>query len=486
LLWDVPPGLELILVQEGVAFQVMRDPHRLAFQGGRYVLFDSQRVSPGLVRARLSPDHIALDIDRVRRGEDVDPFEALVDHRSALVRWQVGGHALTERVARFPKAAIRARLIDRLRRAVTASGGLWARLAPFPFPFRAAFNFRADLDERDVDDYARFAHARRPLADCTTHFVSTSAYGQEPSVLADLLRYDTQSHGHYHVVYRDVEANRPNLRRAHDILSASGLGPIGFAAPHGRWNLGLDSVLEELGYQYSSEFQLGYDDMPYFPWRGDRFSRVLQVPIHPICEGLFFEDGAEHGSVVAEHLVAMVRAKIDAGEPAFVYGHPERRLARHPEILSAVADAIADESLLWRVTLTEFAAWWRWRLARRWSVVPRADGRYEVQLDDWSDEYPLGLEVRRGGHGGTIPLERPRTLLRLPDLAYETRNTRVDLPRPTILAPSATLRAALRKALDWETVTPIEELPTRSIPDRVKKGLRLWRAAKREREGVPR
>ena len=38
--------------------------------------------------------------------------------------------------------------------------------------------------------------------------------------------------------------------------------------------------------------RLNYDDLPFFPWRGDRFSAVLQVPIHPICEGLFFDAGA--------------------------------------------------------------------------------------------------------------------------------------------------------------------------------------------------
>ena len=75
------------------------------------------------------------------------------------------------------------------------AGGFWARLAPFPFPYRSAFNFRADLDEPVAEDYARFARARRPLADCCTHFVSTNAYGENPAVLQDLHRFDTQSHG---------------------------------------------------------------------------------------------------------------------------------------------------------------------------------------------------------------------------------------------------------------------------------------------------
>lgn len=483
LLWDTPSAVELVLAQEGVAHRVIRDPHPLAFRGGRFVLFDGRRVAASTVRARLAHDQVAIDVDRARRGEPVDPFRALVDHRAVNAQWEVGGTTLTERVARYDKALIRRRVVDRLRHAVNAAGGLWARLAAYPFPYRSAFNFRADLDETCVDDYARFARARRRLEDCCTHFVSTKAYGDVPAVLQDLHRFDTQSHGHYHVIYRDPEANRRNLTRADVLLRDSGFEPAGFAAPHGRWNVGLDRVLEGLGYAYSSDFQIGYDDLPFFPWCGDRFSTVLQVPIHPVSEGLFFDAGVSRGRAVADHLVRVVRGKIAAGEPAFVYGHPERRLGRHPEVLAALADAVAGAPLLWRVTLTEFALWWRWRAGQRWGVVARGGGRFEVQFDEWSSDHPLSLEVVRGRHVSTLPLTGPRTTIGLDDLAYERRETRVDLPLPTAVARPASWKSAVRRAIDWETVTPLEELPAHTLAARVKKGLRWWR---RGREFVAR
>jgi hypothetical protein len=475
LLWDTPPGLESALSQEGVAFRKVRDPHPLALKAGRFVLFDGKKVSGEAVSARLAHAHVAVDVDRFREGEPVDPFAALVDTRAALCRWDWGGLGLTERVGRFPKADVRRRLIGRLREEVVGSGGLWVRLGAYPFPYRSAFNFRADLDETNVGDYARFARHRRRLADCCTHFVSTHAYGDEPRVLQDLLRFDTQSHGHFHVVYRDPAANRRNLERAHEVLAGSGFDPAGFAAPHGRWNHGLDGVLEALGYLYSSDFQLGYDDLPFYPWVGDRFSRVLQVPVHPVCEGLFFEAGAAAPRAVAEYLTGVVRSKVGAGEPAFVYGHPERRLARLPEVLAALDAATAGDPLLWRVTLTEFAAWWRWRMSRSWSVVTRGEGRFEVQFDDWVGEFPLGLEVVRGRHVASVPLRGPVTPLRLEDLAYELRDEGPAVGAPVPVSRTLSLRAAVREALDWEVVTPVEELPTRRLADRVKKGLRLWR-----------
>ncbi|AGA27242.1 polysaccharide deacetylase family protein [Singulisphaera acidiphila] len=475
LLWETPPGLDLILAQEGIPCSRVQATHPLAFQRGRFVLYDGRRIAASRVRATLTPDHVALDIDLLRQEDRRDPFQALVDTRAAHQSWQVTGLALTERAGRIPKAGIRRRIVQRLRHAVGQAGGLWVRLSAFPFPYRSAFNFRADLDESVPDDYARFARARRPLEDCTTHFVSTRAYGEHPAVLTDLLRFDSQSHGHHHVIYRDPAANRRNLRRAHRTLAESGMTPVGFAAPHGRWNAGLDEVLEELGYLYSSDFQLGFDDLPFFPWLGDRFSTVLQIPIHPVCEGLFIEAGADNGRAVAQYLARVVRSKINACEPAFVYGHPERRLARFPEVLAELAAVIANEPYVWRATLTDFAQWWRWRAERRWSVLPKPEGRFEIQFDDWSGDFPMAVEIVRGQHVATVPVTGPRTIVHLEDLAYERREVRADLPAPTVVRRTPSLKSAVRKALDWETVTPLADLPSSTLTDRVKKGLRWWR-----------
>jgi hypothetical protein len=324
------------------------------------------------------------------------------------------------------------------------------------------------------------------LADCCTHFVSTHAYGDDQAVLRDLRAHDTQSHGHYHVVYRDAPANLRNVRRAQRVLQEAGFVIEGFAAPHGRWNAGLDAVLERLEYRYSSDFQVGYDDLPFFPWRNGRFSRVLQIPIHPICEGLFFEAGAEGARAVADHLVRVVRAKIEAGEPAFVYGHPERRLGRFPQVVHELAAAVAGERFLWRVTLSEFARWWCWRHEQRWGIVAKSDGRYEVQFEEWQPRYPLGLEVVQGQHVATLPVTGSRMIVCLEDLAYERRSDGAALPAPRPAARRASWKSMVRAALDWETVTPIEELPTHTLPARVKRGLRRWRSDRAHKQGTPR
>ena len=83
-------------------------------------------------------------------------------------------------------------------------------------------------------------------------------------------------------------------------------------------------------------------------------------------------------------------------------------------------------------------------------------------------------------HQISIPLNGPRTLVRLADLAYERLPERVDLPAPAIVPRPRGMKAVVRSAIDWETVTPLAELPAGSFSDKVKKGLRWWRQAREE------
>ncbi len=85
-----------------------------------------------------------------------------------------------------------------------------------------------------------------------------------------------------------------------------------------------------------------------------------------------------------------------------------------------------------------------------------------------------------------IPLIGPRTSFTLDSLAYERRTTRVDLPSPSVIRRLRGLKAVVRSALDWETVTPVEDLPVGSIAARVKRELRRWKDRESGRMDVSR
>ncbi len=474
LLWKTPPALMTILEQEGVAFRIIKELHPLALRAGRFVLFDGRRARVEL-KPFLRPENFGIDVQMLREGEPGDPFERLLSTDAQTLSWRLQGHRVVESVARHDRAKIRRRIVVRLRDVVARNGGVWARLAYFPAPYRSAFNLRVDLDESAPDDYFAFARAREPIEDATTHFVSTAAYGDHEDVLADLRPLDTHSHGHHHLLYREREANRVNLRRAYELLASSGIEGRGFAAPHGRWNVGLNDELEALGCPFSSEFQVGYDDLPFFPWVGDRRSTVLQVAVHPICEGLFSDAGARDAEAVTNHLVSVIRAKIAAGEPAFVYGHPERRLGRFPEVVAAIAEAVVDEPLTWRVGLDAFVRWWRWRLARSWSLWPQGDESFQLRFDEWDARYPLAVEVFRDRHVAYVPVSGPSITFARADLHFEPRANDYFLPPASPVRREMGVRSLVRRALDWETVTPIDELPASSLRTRLKRELRVWR-----------
>ena len=68
-------------------------------------------------------------------------------------------------------------------------------------------------------------------------------------------------------------------------------------------------------------------------------------------------------------------------------------------------------------------------------------------------------------------------MVALDELVYE----RCEPPRDGVIVPPAldhrqsSLKDAVARALDWETVTPLHELSSSSLPERLKKGLRWWK-----------
>ena len=122
-----------------------RDPRGGDSMGraARFVLFDSRCGTVG----PLAAGQHAIDVDMLREPDGFDPFEALVDERSMAANWPIGGLHVSEEIARVDKRAVRRRIMARLRNEVEQAGGIWLRVAPYPFPYRSALNFRIDYDE---------------------------------------------------------------------------------------------------------------------------------------------------------------------------------------------------------------------------------------------------------------------------------------------------------------------------------------------------
>lgn len=286
-------------------------------------------------------------------------------------------------------------------------------------------------------------------------------------------------HGYWHHTYFDPQDNHKNVRRGIDSLLAMGLEPSGYVAPHGRFNRGLCEAIAALGITHSSEFGLAYDDLPFFP----QGSNVLQIPVHPICLGIFLEslqqrkraelNEANVVEMATTHLLRVLQARYEAGEPIFLYGHPDARLGRYPQLLREVLNSAAHCAALWMIDRTTFQRWWRQRLGVRMRLV-QDDQAFVLESAQRPAEFRLAAEYWRGDHVALMPLDQPLVRFSPEALAYQKRSTQ-PLPRPVRIDQPQGLRSAMRRYLDWEKVTPVDEIRSSTLRGWLKKTLRRVR-----------
>jgi hypothetical protein len=479
LLDAVPSALETMLAQEGVP-AVRFQPGR---SNGTFVLFDSRGSQ---YRGRREGPHLtlhqhAIDLDLVRRelarqGFRGDPFAEPTTSGTCRAAWRVGPWEASEEIAAVDRRDVRERVLGVIRAEIAKLRGVWLRVAPYPLPYRTVANFRFDHDEFVAGDFQRTLEAITGREAMTTHFVCGATHEAHREAVRKLAGLDVGSHGYRHHTYRTPEENQANIARGIETLRGCGIEPRGFAAPHGRYNAGLAAALNALGITHSSEFGLAADDVPFFPSGSD----VLQLPIHPFCLGIVLEAAATDETTRAgvveatiEHFLHAAAALHQANLPILLYGHPDGRVGRYPELLRRVLGAIEALPDVWRTTLSEFQHWWRLRARVELEVHADGDG-WLVAADRLPARYACAIEIQDGDEVATIPLARTRTRIERGSLTFVARRP-VDLPVPRRLPAVVDVRAMIRRALDWERVTPVDEIDTRRLTGLMKKTLRRIR-----------
>ena len=154
----------------------------------------------------------------------------------------------------------------------------------FPRNAQNMFIFRIDTDfcsQSDADEMYKICRQNNISA---TWFLDTDSDNKLKNY-ASMEDQELAIHCDKHIVYNSFEDNYDNNQRADNRLKRCGINGIGFAAPFGEWNTSLDKALQKLELEYSSEFALNYDDLPFYPNNNNKFSSVLQIPIHPISLG---------------------------------------------------------------------------------------------------------------------------------------------------------------------------------------------------------
>lgn len=159
-----------------------------------------------------------------------------------------------------------------------------------------------------------------------------------------------------HYVYDNFEDNYNNIQKAEKKLKQCGIKVTGFAAPFGDWNYSLDKALQKLELKYSSEFIIDYDDLPFYPFNNKEFSKVLQIPIHPISLGRLRRSHFSENEML-QYYLELIKMKSEMDEPVIIYHHPHHR---HYDIYKKIFQYVNSNNFV-NMNMSEFSNWWNER-----------------------------------------------------------------------------------------------------------------------------
>lgn len=471
-LTESKPGWTQILDQEKIPYQIytVRDPSydvnstpvivvtnpslceshpllRFAKQGGMII---AEKKCSGLLRARIS--------DRQIVQMDLDVDSMCLDWQSVDKKFTFNNVFVTEKVALVRKSEVRAKVFNAAREAFRRLSIPLVRLWYYPDPYETVFGFRFDLDEYDPNDFQVMCDLVRQYREAISCFVCMKSYEKLGGALKTLtaLGVEIASHAYVHHVYNSYEQNKFNVLKAEELLKQHIPSVDGFAGPHGKWHPSLEQVLEEGRYLYSSEFGLDYDNYPFFPAYHGKLSRVLHIPTHPVCEGVFLERYPYDEKMFDQYFSAVIQHHVEKKIPIFIFGHPERRIGRYPNILHMIMQRINAYPKVWKTTFREFAAWWL-RRHRQAAGFTFEDGK--LRLIAQIDKDCL-LEIITPN--GSRVLFKPTQLLDGLKI-QETAQRIVDHSENGFLVHESKVRHSFFKRLklwvkdwlDWEIKTPL-------------------------------
>ncbi len=232
----------------------------------------------------------------------------------------------------------------------------------FPENKETIFTFRVDSDQGSLAEVNDLYELCKNHSIQAIWFIDTKSHERWLSRFKDFGRQDVGIHCYEHMTFPSEEKNLQNILKALSLLRAQGLHPKGAAAPYGTWNVSIASVFEQIGAGFSSEFGLDYDNLPFFPFVGDKFSPVMQLPIHPICVGSMRRTGYS-ADEMKKYFRRLIDTKLLQREPLCLYHHPTHH---HLDLFADVFDYVRSKRID-NYSYAEYASWWRTRDETVWT-----------------------------------------------------------------------------------------------------------------------
>lgn len=261
-----------------------------------------------------------------------------------------------ERVSRISRNTIRRMIQSHLEYLFHRQNLPFVHKWYFPGDSPSLFTFRVDTDKGTQEQIGTIHSMSERHSIPTSWFLDVKSHQDWLEYFTRFSRQEVGVHCFEHVIYSDEEGNTENFRKAKSLLEQFGLHPKGMTAPTGEWNNTIGCAIEEVGFEYSSEFGYDYDNFPSFPIVKGRISSVLQLPVHPVCIGSLIRSGMSTRGMVG-YFLSLIDRKMLANEPICLYHHPTHA---HNEVFEEVFQYIHSLHIP-TVTYAEYGKWWRLR-----------------------------------------------------------------------------------------------------------------------------
>lgn len=269
----------------------------------------------------------------------------------------------SERVSAVTKGGIRLAIYRALIYLFNIRGLPLIHTWNLPDGLTSLFCFRIDTDFASQSQVEECYEMCRKYDISASWFIEAKSQGGWVDYYAKMEKQEIAYHCYSHRIFEDYKENLKDIETGLNILKRAGVEPKGYAAPNGEWNSVLNEALQTKGFNYSSEFGLSYDDLPFFPLVRKDFSEILQIPIHPISSRRL--KVAKHTEdEIFQYYVRVMSEKQLLGEPVIFYHHP---VHEHFEIFDKLFQEIQARKIP-NLSMGEYAEWWRKRILAKYTV----------------------------------------------------------------------------------------------------------------------
>src|SRR3989344_9191661 len=289
--------------------------------------------------------------------------DLMLDERSKKLYFSSPNVLLKEEVSLISKGNLRRLIVNCFHYLHLIRGIPYIHIWYYPNNYHTVFCYRLDLDifnDKEINNIISIIKRNNISFSWFLSVINNKNYKKGIKYLYKI-NQDIQSHSYEHIIYNSFEKNYNNILKSNNfILKLLNKPPIGFAAPFGHWNKSLGESLEKLDYLYSSEFSLSYDDLPFYPFLYKDRSKVIQLPIYPICTGSL-RLRLYNTSKMKDYFNYLINMQYKKQMPLFLYDHPNDGIGVYFEVFNFIIKKIKNFGDVGISNMTEFAKWWKKR-----------------------------------------------------------------------------------------------------------------------------